>query len=83
MKCVVYSSSDVKIKDVDEEIKLENDVIMVGIKTLGCGNCGEIYYYRHTVKMLEDIKEKLRNRDLELDVIVMRIPDVFNNLSTT
>jgi YgiT-type zinc finger domain-containing protein len=83
MKCVICGSSGVKIKSVDEDIRLENDVIIVGIKTLVCGSCGERYYDRHTMRILEDIKEKLRNHDLKLDVIgsVLRFSDKLNNAS--
>jgi YgiT-type zinc finger domain-containing protein len=68
MKCVICGSPDIKEKIVDEEIKLENDIVMVTIKTLVCGSCGERYYNRKTMKMIEDIKEKLQNRTVRLDV---------------
>ena len=76
MKCVICGSPDIKEKNVDEEIKLENDIVMVSIKTLVCGSCGERYYDRKTLKMIEDIKEKLQNRTVRLDVIgsILRLP---------
>jgi YgiT-type zinc finger domain-containing protein len=77
MKCVICSSQDIEKKYVDEEIRVKNDVVMVNINTLVCGSCGERYYDRHTMKTLEEIKEKLRLKTIKLDVIgsVLRFPD--------
>ena len=76
MKCVICSSQDIEKKYVDEEIRVKNDVVMVNINTLVCGSCGERYYDRHTIKMLEEIKEKLSRKTIKLDVIgsVLRFP---------
>jgi YgiT-type zinc finger domain-containing protein len=43
MKCVICGSPDIKEKNV------ENDIVMVSIKTLVCGSCGERYYDRKTL----------------------------------
>jgi YgiT-type zinc finger domain-containing protein len=77
MKCVVCSSQDIEKKYIDEEIRVKNDVVMVNIYTLVCGSCGERYYDRHTMKTLEEIKEKLTHKTVKLDVIgsVLRFPD--------
>ena len=77
MKCVICSSQDIEKKYVDEEIRLKNDVVMVNIYTLVCGSCGERYYDRHTMKTLEEIKDKLSHKTVKLDVIgsVLRFPD--------
>jgi len=77
MKCVICSSQDIEKKYVDEEIRVRNDVVMVNINTLVCGSCGERYYDRHTMKTLEEIKEKLCRKTIKLDVIgaVLRFPD--------
>lgn len=85
LKCVICDSQDIKKKNVDEEIRLENDVVMVNINTLVCGSCGERYYTRQTLKMLEEIEEKLRDRIVELDVIgsVFRFPGKLSDISST
>lgn len=44
MKCVICKSDDIELKKVDEEIKFENDIILVPIEVLVCNNCGERYY---------------------------------------
>ena len=69
MKCVICGSQDIKEKKVDEEIKLENDLVIVKINALVCSSCGERYYNRQTMKMLEDIEEKLKNSKVKLKVI--------------
>lgn len=84
MKCVICGSPDIKKKDVDEEIRLENDVVMVKINALVCESCGERYYSRQTMKELEDIEEKLKRRIIKLDVIgsVFRFPNKSSGVST-
>ena len=76
MKCVICSSQDIEKKHVDEEIRVQNDVVLVNINTLVCGSCGERYYDRHTMQTLEEIKEKLSRKTIKLDVIgsVLRFP---------
>ncbi len=83
MKCVICSSHNIKEKNVDEEIRLGNDVVMVNINTLVCESCGERYYNRQTMTMLEEIEEKLRMRTVKLDVIgsVLRLPNKLRDKS--
>lgn len=85
MKCVICSSQDIERKYVDEEIRVKNDVVMVNINTLVCASCGERYYDRHTMKTLEEIKEKLIRRTIKLDVIgsVLRFPDEVGNVAVS
>jgi YgiT-type zinc finger domain-containing protein len=85
MKCVICSSQDIEKKYVDEEIRVKNDVVMVSINTLVCGSCGERYYDRLTIKTLEEIKEKLSRKTIELDVIgsVLRFRDKSSNVAVS
>lgn len=82
MKCVICSSQDIDKKYVDEEIRVKNDVVMVNINTLVCESCGERYYDRQTMKKLEEIKEKLCQKTIKLDVIgsVLRYSDKAGNM---
>lgn len=57
MKCVICNSQNINDKTIDEEIKLDNDVVIVSINTLVCESCGERYYNKQTMKILEDIEE--------------------------
>jgi len=85
MKCVICSSQDIEKKHVDEEIRVQNDVVLVNINTLVCGSCGERYYDRDTIKTLEEIKEKLKRKTIKLDVIgsVLRFPGKAGNMAVS
>lgn len=85
MKCVICSSQDIENKHVDEEIRVQNDVVLVNINTLVCGSCGERYYDRDTIKTLEEIKEKLKHKTIKLDVIgsVLRFPGKAGNMAVS
>ncbi len=84
MKCVICGSQDIHEKNVDEEIRFENDVVMVNINTLVCGSCGEKYYSRSTLKLLEEFEDKLRHEDLKLNVIgsVLRSSNDLTKMAT-
>lgn len=66
MKCVICNSEDIRKKQVDEEIRKDNDVILVPIEALVCHACGERYYDRRTMKYLEEITEKIKSDKAEL-----------------
>jgi YgiT-type zinc finger domain-containing protein len=84
MKCVICGSQDIHEKNVDEEIRFENDIVMVNINTLVCGSCGEKYYSRSTLKLLEEFEDKLRHEDLKLNVIgsVLRSSNDLTKMAT-
>jgi len=46
MKCVICSGDDIKEKEVEEEIRVGNDIVLVPAKTMVCTKCGERYYDR-------------------------------------
>jgi YgiT-type zinc finger domain-containing protein len=74
MKCVVCKGSDIELKTVDEQIRTERDIILIPMNVLVCSNCGERYYDRKTLKKIEDTRAKLKNKELEIEVVgkVMR-----------
>ena len=74
MKCVVCKSSDIELKTVDEQIKTERDIILVPMNILVCSNCGERYYDRKSIRKIEEIRNKLKNKELEVEEVgkVMR-----------
>ncbi len=41
MKYIICKSADIERKLVDEEIKLENDIVLFPVEVLVCNNCGE------------------------------------------
>ena len=67
MKCIICKSSDIQLKKVDEEIRLDKDIILVPFEILVCNNCGERYYDRKTLKLLEETKRKLKDKDLKVE----------------
>lgn len=66
MKCVICNSEDIQRKQVDEEVRKGNDVILVPIEALVCLSCGERYYDRRTMRHLEEITEKIKSDKAEL-----------------
>ena len=84
MKCVICSSQNISDKTVDEEIKLGNDVVIINITTPVCESCGERYYNKQTMEMLEDIEDKLQKHAVKLDVVgaVLKLNQQFGNMQT-
>ena len=69
MKCVICKSDDIELKKVDEEIKNINDIILVNTDVLVCNNCGERYYDRKTIQLLETFKEKIKRKEIDFENI--------------
>lgn len=51
------------------EIKVENDIVIVPVKVKVCMGCGERYYDREMMKMLEDVEDKIEKRQLKFELI--------------
>ncbi len=77
MKCVICQSPDVVEKKVEEEIRINSDIALYSIKTQVCNNCGERYYDRETMALLEEVKDKLKKKKLDLQVVgkVLRVSE--------
>ena len=75
MKCVICHSSNIEAKIISEPVWTGTDVVLVPCRVLVCGNCGERYYSRQTMRSLEDVEAQLRARTLELEAVgrVMKI----------
>jgi len=69
MKCVICKSSDIQNKMIEEEIKSGRDIILVALDVLVCMNCGERYYDRNTMRKIEDIRSRLKQKDLEVEEV--------------
>ena len=74
MRCVVCKGSDIELKTVDEQIRTERNIILVQMEILVCSNCGERYYDRKSMRKIEEIRNKLKNKELYVEEIgkVMR-----------
>ena len=62
MRCVICNSPNIRKKQVEEEIRIGNDITFVTIETLVCDECGERYYDRRTMKKLEDIEQAVKEK---------------------
>jgi len=66
MKCIVCHGEDIRIREVNEDIHVGADIVHVPVKTQVCMTCGERYYDRKTIRLLEDIETKLSRTELKL-----------------
>ena len=69
MKCVVCKSSEIEVREVEEEIRLGGDIFLVPVEVLVCLTCGERYYDRKTMRKLEEMREKLEQKAVLLEDI--------------
>lgn len=69
MKCVICKSSDIQMRIVEEEIKLEKDIVLIAMDVLVCQNCGERYYDKKTMRKIEEVRARLKSHDLELETV--------------
>ena len=69
MKCVVCHGNQIEKKRVNEEIASGNDIVYVPVTTLVCNTCGERYYDRHTMQMLEEMHTKVDNGQADLQEV--------------
>ena len=65
MRCVICKSPDIHMKTVEEEIRSQGDIFLVPMQVLVCSSCGERYYDRKAMKMLEDMRSKIHEKSLE------------------
>jgi YgiT-type zinc finger domain-containing protein len=54
------------MKTVEEEIRWGNNILLVQMEVLICLNCGERYYDRKAMKKIEEMRLKLKRRDLKV-----------------
>ncbi|MBI4331279.1 MAG: YgiT-type zinc finger protein [Chloroflexi bacterium] len=69
MKCVICKSSDIEKRQVEEEIRSGQDIVIVPVEVLVCLNCGERYYDRRTMRFLEETKTRIANRQVKLSPV--------------
>jgi YgiT-type zinc finger domain-containing protein len=69
MKCVICKSSDIQNKMIEEEIKSGKDIVLLPLNVLVCMNCGERYYDRNTMRKIEDVRSRLKQKDLEVEEV--------------
>jgi YgiT-type zinc finger domain-containing protein len=69
MKCVVCKSTDIEKKQIEEEIRAKNDIVLVPMAVLVCVNCGERYYDQQAMRKIEFIRSELKNNSAKTEVI--------------
>ena len=69
MKCVICKSTDITTKTVDEQIRSGKDIVLVPMTLKVCNACGERYYDRDAMKKIEEIRARLRGKELEIKEI--------------
>jgi YgiT-type zinc finger domain-containing protein len=60
MRCVICHGEEVAIRDVCEELSVDNDIVRIPIRVPVCANCGERYYDRKTMRSLEHTRKTIR-----------------------
>jgi len=69
MKCVICKSQHIETKEVEEEIRWGNNVLLVPVEVLVCLNCGERYYDKKNMKKIEEMRSRLQKHELEVEEI--------------
>ena len=69
MKCVICHSSEIELRRVDEQISRGDDLVLVPVEVLVCNNCGERYYDRRTMKLLEETESNVEAGLIPLQTI--------------
>lgn len=69
MNCVICHGDDVEVRQVDEEIPINSDIVYVPVKVPVCQTCGERYYDRKTMQYLEEVERKLEEGKTELSQV--------------
>ena len=75
MRCVICNSENLQKRELEEEIKFGKDILLVPVDVLACLDCGERYYDSKTLRKLEQIKARLKQKNLEVEEVgrVLRV----------
>jgi YgiT-type zinc finger domain-containing protein len=66
MKCVICHGNDIQIQDVQEVLSIGNDMVFVPVRVLVCQTCGERYYDRRVMQLLEEAEKNLKEKKVAL-----------------
>lgn len=53
----------------EEEIRVGMDIVLMMLEVLVCMNCGERYYDRGSIRKIENIRSRLKQKDLEVEEV--------------
>jgi len=63
---VICHGNDIQNQDVQEVLTIGNDLVFVPVRVLACRTCGERYYDRRTMQLLEEAKKNLKEKKVAL-----------------
>lgn len=66
MKCTYCKGGDFEKKMVEEEFRKDVDVVLVPVEALVCSSCGERYYDRRAMRLLEEWNAKIKSNKATL-----------------
>lgn len=66
MKCVICHGNDIQYQDVQEVLTIGNDMVYVPVRVLVCRTCGERYYDRRVMQLLEEADKNLKEKKVAL-----------------
>lgn len=69
MKCIICKSEDIINKEVDEEVRSGEDIVLYQIKVMVCNSCGERYYDRKTMQKLETIRAGIKDKKIDIEKV--------------
>lgn len=64
-KCFRCGSSDLQDKEVEELLRYGRYVVALRTKATACLRCGERYFDRDTVRLFEEMRQKIGEGDLD------------------
>ena len=67
MKCVICNGSDIEVRTVDERIALGDDIVLTRLTIPVCSQCGERYYDRKTMQLIEQVRTRGKQSLLDVE----------------
>ena len=66
MKCIICHGDQIEPREVSEEFSAGQDIVCFNVTVPVCRTCGERYYDRKTMRLLEEMEEKVRKGNAAL-----------------
>lgn len=78
MRCVICKGSDIVVKTVDEQVSLGDDIVLLRLNLPVCSQCGERYYDRRAMRIIEEVRAKAKQRLLKVEEVgkILRTKDI-------
>ncbi len=78
MRCVICNGSDISMKTISEKISVGEDIILTRLTLPVCSQCGERYYDRKTMRIIEEVRAKGKQKLLKVEEVgkVLRVTEL-------